>query len=371
MNSNIMSVLFASGNESKLNELTLHRTTASLPFGGRYRLIDFALSNLVNSGIIRIGIVTRSNYSSLMDHIRMGRDWDLNRKNSGIAVFPPFVLNTSREVYRGKIEALYTILNFLQGAKEEYVIVSNSNIAANLNFIEVCDNHIESGADITMLCHKGRTTTSRRVVLNYDEQNKVTDIYLSENASSEEKMISLNIYIVKKGVLISLVENAYARGYFDFEKDILFGLVLQGKVNAYEVKDYAAIIDDVKTYYNESMRLLTDEVRESLFEKEAKIYTKVKDSVPTVYGKNAKVKNSLIADGCVIKGTVENSILFRNVRIEEGAVVQNSVVMENSEVCKDASLRYAITDKNVTIREGRAISGYITYPLVIVKGKQV
>ena len=154
MNKKIVAILFASGNESKLNELTIHRTTASLPFAGRYRLIDFTLSSLVNSGVTRIGIITRNNYSSLMDHIRMGRDWDLNRKNSGIAVFPPFVLNTSREVYKGKIEALYTVLDFLKKAPEDYVCVSNCNIAANIDFDAILEEHIARGADCTMLCHK-------------------------------------------------------------------------------------------------------------------------------------------------------------------------------------------------------------------------
>ena len=134
---NVMSVIFASDNESKLNELTIHRTTASLPFCGRYRLIDFTLSNLVNSGITEIGIVTRSNYSSLMDHIRMGRDWDLNRKNSGISIFPPFVLNASREMYKGKIEALFSIQGFINHASEDYVLLSNSNVAMNVDFEKV------------------------------------------------------------------------------------------------------------------------------------------------------------------------------------------------------------------------------------------
>lgn len=368
---NMMSILFASGNESKLNELTLHRTTASLPFGGRYRLIDFTLSNLVNSGITQIGIVTRSNYQSLMDHIRQGRDWDLNRKNGGLSVFPPFVYNSSREVYKGKIEAIYSILNFLNRSKEDYVVISNCNLAANLDFDEILARHIESGAVITTVCHKGFTTTSSRVVIEKDEQGKVTDIYETEYAGNEEKLISLNIYIVKKDELIELVQRAYAHGLVDFEKDILFKLASDGKVYAHEVGGYAAIIDDVKTYYAESMNLLKFDIREALFGQEGKIYTKVKDSVPTVYKDGAKVTNSLLADGCVINGTVENSILFRNVRIEEGAVVRNSIVMENGIVGKNSSLQYAITDKDVTISDDRNISGFITYPIVIVKGKKV
>jgi glucose-1-phosphate adenylyltransferase len=366
-----MAVLFASGNESKLNELTIHRTTASLPFGGRYRLIDFTLSNLVNSGITRIGIITKNNYSSLMDHIRMGRDWDLNRKNSGIAVFPPFVLNTSREVYKGKIEALYTLTDYISRSPEDYVIVSNCNIAANIDFTSVFENHVKNGADVTVLCHKGSLTSSRRMVVVKDKGDKIKDLYFVENPSPEEKLISLNCYLLSKELLLNLIENAYSRGFVDFEKDVLFKEVASGKLFAHEVEGSAAIVDDVKTYYNESMKLLSQTVRDQLFSKANKIYTKVKDSVPTVYGENAVVKNSLIADGCSISGTVENSILFRNVKVQEGAVIKDSIIMEDGVVMEKSVLAYAITDKSVTIRENRQISGYSTYPIVIVKNKIV
>lgn len=367
----MMSIVFASGNESKLNELTLHRTTASLPFGGRYRLIDFTLSNLVNSGVTTIGIITRNNYSSLMDHIRMGRDWDLNRKNSGIAVFPPFVVNTSREVYKGKIEAIYTILDYLERAREEYVIISNSNIAANIDFEDIYEKHLEQGADITVVCHKGFTTTSRRVILNVDAEKEVKDAYITETTSNDEKLISLNTYLLKKDLLMSLIENAYARGFIDFEKDILFKQIGISKISAYEILEYAAIVEDVKSYFSASMKLLDFNIREQLFRDDRQIYTKVKDSVPTVYHDKARVTNSLIADGCEVNGTVENSILFRNVKIEEGAIVKNSIVMENTYIQKNSVLTYAITDKDVTIRENRNISGFVTYPIVIVKGKIV
>ncbi len=366
-----MSILFASGSESKLNELTLHRTTASLPFGGRYRLIDFTLSNLVNSGITQVGIVTRSNYQSLMDHIRQGRDWDLNRKNGGISVFPPFVYNSSREVYKGKIEAIYSIMSFLHHSSEQFVVITNCNIATNIDFGKMFDRHIETGADVTMLSHEGFTTTSRRIVIERGEDDKVKDIYETEMSGEDKKEISLNTYLIKKDLLIELVQKAYARGQVDFEKDIIFPLVAEGRVYAQKIDTYAAIIDDVKTYYNESMELLREDVRQQLFSAENRIYTKVKDSVPTVYGKGAHVQNSLLADGCIINGTVENSILFRNVRIEEGAVVKNSIIMENGVIGKNSSIKYAITDKDVIISENREISGFSTYPIVIVKGKRV
>lgn len=367
----MMSILFASANESKLNELTLHRTTASMPFAGRYRLIDFALSNLVNSGITQIGIITRSSYQSLMDHIRQGRDWDLNRKNGGISVFPPFVYNTTREMYKGKIEAIYSIMDFLKRSKEEYVVISNCNVAANIDFEGMFEKHIESGAEVTMLCNKLNKSTSSRIVVDTDEDDSVTDIYETEYAGHEDKKISLNIYLIKKDLLIEYVQHAYSRGMVDFEKDILFNLAKLGKVKAYEVEGYAAIIEDVKTYYAESMNMLNYDIRQQLFDGPRRIYTKVKDSMPTVYGDNAVVKNSLIADGCVIDGTVTNCLLFRNVKIEKGAVVKNSIVMENGIVGENSSLQYAITDKDVHISDNRNISGFITYPIVIVKGKTV
>ncbi len=367
----VMSVIFASDNENKLNELTIHRTTASLPFCGRYRLIDFTLSNLVNSGIDKIALVTRSNYSSLMDHIRMGRDWDLNRKNSGISVFPPFVLNSSREMYKGKIEALYSIQGFIRSGREEYVLMSNGNIAMNIDYEKVFKKHLETGADVTMLVYKAPTGTSRRLVVETERNNRVVDMYISETAEARERTIGLNVYLVKKAKLMGLVDHAYARGFFDFEKDVLTKQLNELKIFAYEINEYAAIVDDIRSYYKENMKLLNSENRNKLFYGHGIIYTKVKDSVPTIYGENAQVNNSLIADGCEIDGTVENSVLFRGVVVEKGAVVRNSIVMESGVVKAGSTVNYAITDKDVTINENRNISGYESYPVVIAKGKTV
>lgn len=367
----IMSIVFASENESKLNELTIHRTTASLPFCGRYRFIDFTLSNLVNSNITTIGIITRSNYSSLMDHIRMGRDWDLNRKNSGIAVFPPYVSNTSRSIYKGKLEALYGMIDYMQSQKEEYVIITNSNIAANIDYDEVFSRHLELEADITMLTYKSTPTNNTRVIVSLDEKNFVKKMRICQNKADEECQIGLNIYLIKKDLLIKMIEDGYEEGFLDFEKHLLQPNLDKYKILAYQHDGYAAIIDDVRSYYQVSMKMLDTDVRNDLFYRCGKIYTKTKDSVPTVYRDKAVVKNSLIADGCDINGEVENSILFRGVIVEEGAKIKNSIVMENGVIMRFAKLSYTITDKNVRVTENRNISGYDTYPVVIVKDKEV
>lgn len=368
---NAMSIIFASDNESKLNELTLHRTTASLPFCGRYRCIDFMLSNLVNSSITTIGIITRSNYSSLMDHIRMGRDWDLNRKNSGIAVFPPYASNTSHNVFKGKIEALYGIMDYMENSDDEYVIVTNSNIIASIDFDEVYAEHLAKNADITMLTYTAKPSTSKRVLVESDKDGMVTGMKITRTASNQECEIALNCYIFKRTQLMSLITENYERGRIDLEKDILQANIDKLRIYAHKVEGHASIIDDVKSYYTESMAILDNDIRNSLFYSVGKVFTKVKDSVPTRYCEGAKVVNSLIADGCKINGKVENSILFRGVIVEDGVVIRDSIVMEGGHIMKGSRLNYAITDKNVTVTEDKSLSGSENYPVVVVKNKTV
>ena len=371
MNNNIMSVIFASDNETKLNELAIHRTTASLPFCGRYRMIDFVLSSLVNSGITTVGILTKNNYSSLMDHIRMGRDWDLNRKNNGMAVFPPYVSNTARSIYKGKIEGLYGIIDYIEWAKEDYIIVTNSNVAANIDYDDVFEQHMRTKADITMLTYKGKPNSSRKMIVSSKTKGRVNELLLSNDPKDEEMELDANIYLFKKDLLLKLVEDAYARGFIDFEQNIIQNNLEELKVYAYPLTGYVAVIDDIKSYYAHSMELLDDEKRNALFFKNGKIFTKVKDSVPTIYREEAEVKNSLIADGCDINGVVENSILFRGVVVEKGAVIRDSIIMENGKIMSKAMVDAVITDKNVTIKPDRRIAGYKTYPVVIVKNKTV
>jgi glucose-1-phosphate adenylyltransferase len=365
-----MSILFASDYESKLGELAFHRTTASIPFGGRYRLIDFTLSNLVNSDITSIGIIIKNNYQSLMDHIRMGRDWNLNRKDTGLTIFPPNFLS-SGEGFNNKIDSLKTVMEYIRNRREEYVIVSNCNAVYNLDYDEVFKYHLMNEADITMLTYLGTTNSSRRVLVTKNDADRVDNIYISGTAGSKEREIGLNIYLMKKDILEAIIDEAFAGGHSDFEKDILLPKLNSLRICAYRVTGYAAIVDDIKSYYYENKKLLEENIREELFNAYGKIYTKVKDSVPTVYGKNAVIENSLIADGCRINGTVINSILFRGVTVDDSAVIEDSIIMENGYIMKGSSVAYTITDKNVIIMDGRKISGYETYPIVIAKNKIV
>lgn len=371
MKNKTMGILFASDKESHLNDLTIHRTTSSVPFGGRYRLIDFTLSNFVNANITTIGVVTRNNYNSLMDHIRMGRDWDLSRKNSGITVFPPMVFDSAHTVYKGKIEALYMLRGYMMEACEDYVVIANANIAYNIDFDEVEKFHIAKGADITVLTYSTDDVNPRKLIVSTDKNDRIKDMRFPVASDSGKQVCDLNIYFIKKDLLISLVDNAYAHGAYDFEKDIIQAQLQDLYIMNYELKDYVAVIDRISSYFKCSMDLLNPEVRESLFYKHSPILTKVKDTVPARYKEGADVKNSIIADGCVIDGTVENSILFRSVKVGKGAVIKNSIIMEDSIIMDGATLNYTITDKDVIIQEGRTLSGYETYPMVVVKGKVI
>ncbi len=367
----LLGIIFANDQEAKLNELIFHRADAAIPVAGRYRLIDFALSNCVNSSITKIAIITKSNYLSLMDHIRMGRDWDLNRKNSGIAVFPPYVSNNSKTMYKGKIDALEGIIDYLSRAKEEYVLITNGNIVANINFEEIYQKHIKNNADITVLTYKEKTNGNRVAVINKSEKGVIKEVVFSNSISEEKQELSLSTYIIKKDLLVAIINGAYSKGFSDLEELLLQKEIHKYKVCKEEIKGYVAVINTVKTYYDKSMELLKEENRSDLFFKNGKIFTKVKDSVPVIYGDNCNVKNSLIADGCTINGSVENSILFRNVVVEEGVEIKNSIIMEYTVVKKGSKISCTITDKDVLVKEDRVISGHETYPVVIAKGKEV
>lgn len=369
MRGNAIGVVYASDQESKLNELTIHRTSASLPFCGRYRIIDFTLSNMVNSGIISIGLITRSNYSSLMDHIRLGKDWDLSRKNGGVVMFPPYVLNNST-IYQGKVEALYGIKNYLNKRKEQYVVLCPSNIICRLDFEDIVDKHIESGADITMVTYKTDCQYANTNIVTVND-NKLTDMLLTIVPNNEEKLVNLKVYVVEKEMLIKLVDEAYARGQMDFEKYIILNNINRLNIQTYFHNGYVSVIDHIKTYYDTNMDMLDYNIRKEIFDADGKVLTKVMDSAPTIYGENAVVKNSLIADGCVIDGVVENSILFRGVTIEKDAIVRNSIVMQKGMIMSNSNINYTITDKNVVIKNGRNLSGHESYPIAIAKDKTV
>ena len=371
-NANALGVIFANSYDNLVPELVAERTMASIPFAGRYRMIDFTLSNMANSGVDNVSIIVRKNYHSLMDHLGSGREWDLTRKRGGLNIIPPFA-ERSIKLYSGRVDALASVLSWLSAQKERYVILSDSNIAMNFNFNKLLEAHIESGADVTMVYNRSEIPDGARndnYTIRIDANGRVTEL-LSNDYRPGMQNLSMNLYIIERESLIQLVRDAAVRGLVYFERDILARNLSLLNVKAFEYTGYAARIADMKSYFDENMRLLQPGNVDKLFDSANPIYTKIRDDNPTSYLEGSKVKNCLVADGCVIEGTVENSVLFRGCTIKKGAVVKNSVLMQDTIVEENCSVDYVVTDKNVHITTGKQLCGTDSFPVFVAKNHTV
>lgn len=362
---NVLGIIFSNVYDDCLSELTNARTMGSVPFAGRYRLIDFVLSSMVNGGIAKVGISTNANYKSLMDHIGSGKSWDLSRKRDGLTLLPPFNTTGNDGLYRRRLQSLSGMLPFIADSGKEYVVLSDCNVVCNLDYGKIIDEHIKSGADITIAYKRGVVPKLESVATFELDGDRITNVTVGESGTTAGDY-SLNITVMSRVLLQRLVSCARGQGYVSFERDIIAKNVSSLYIRGHKVDTYAKTIESLQSYYDISMGLLAGEYRD-LFSSEYPVYTKVRDDMPAIYGICADAKNSLVADGCIIKGTVENCILFRGVHIAEGAVVKNSIIMQDSFISSGAKISCAILDKGVVIKPGRELSGAESYPLYIGK----
>jgi glucose-1-phosphate adenylyltransferase, GlgD subunit len=373
-----MGILFPNSYDSLVPELVSERLMASIPFASRYRLVDFLLSSMVNCGIDNISFIVKRNYHSLMDHLGAGREWDLTRKNGGLNIIPPFAQKTVN-IYNGRVEAIASILDYLNRQKEKYVIMADTNIAVNFDFNAFLQKHIDSGADITIAYTKEEipkafididmTKKDLYYTLDLDDNDKVKQIIVNNKDKGEQNM-SMNIYVMERKLLIDQIREAYVNGQTYFERDIVSPQLDKLDVRAYQHAGYFARILDVKSYFAENMRLLKEENVNALFSPST-VYTKIRDDNPTRYATGAHAKNVMVADGCVIEGEVENSILFRGVKVGKGAKVRNCVLMQDTVIETGASVEYMITDKNVTVSSYKELKGTESFPVFVEKRKTV
>ena len=375
---NAVGIVFSSINEKSVFELTKQRTMASVPFGCRYRLIDFTLSNMVNSGINHVGIVTHYNYQSLMDHIGSGKDWDLDRRHGGVKILPPFITafaNSSNFLYSTRLEALISIRDFIADCREELVVLSDCDMVCNLDLQAMIDEHVNSNAEITLAVKRSLVTpdnTRATTVIRSDENGKVIDIADYDNLTSEFEDVYIRIMVASKKVLEEIISDSIAHGYTSLTKDILVRNYKYHDIHTYRYEGYIETIRSINDYFRCNMDLLKSNVRNELFAtRNRRIFTKVRNSAPASYSDNAIVRNSLIADGCIIQGTVENSILFRGVKVGKNTHIKNSIVMQDTITGDNVYLNCVITDKNVVVRDGRVLSGHETMPFFISKGMNV
>ena len=371
-------LIFSNIHDTSIPELTRMRTIGSVPFAGRYRLIDFAVSSMVNSGITKIGVVTHNNYQSLIDHLGNGKDWDLARRSGGLKILPPFISSfdnaAANKFYTSRLEALMGTVNFLSRCHEDYIVMSDCDVICNIDLNDVVEKHVATGADITFVTKVGELTGVGKdevlTLIKADDKGNVVDV--TSDKFDGESQLYINIMVMKRQYLLNVIENAIAHGHHSFLHDIIMLNVGKAKYMVYEYDGFYAHIGSMAGYFECSMKLLESDARDRLFGiKNRPVLTKVRNSAPTRYCEGAKVTNSVVAEGCVIEGIVENSIIFRGVRVGKGAVVKNSILFQDTYVCPGVSLNCVITDKNVMIKDGRVLSGHESMPFYIGKNMSV
>lgn len=371
-NTSALGLIFPNTYDAIIPELTNVRLMASIPFASRYRLVDFMLSSMAGSDINNISLLVSKNYLSLMDHLGSGREWDLVRKNGGLHLFPPNVERTST-VYTGRVSAIAGILQFLSEQKEKYVVMADTNAVANIDFKAMIQAHIESGADVTAAYNEQEIPSGYLAMRNEKgfyytyrvENGRVTKINVNVKTEGVHNL-SMNVFVVERELLIKLINNAFVIGQRYWERDVLLNQVDTLNIQAYKFEGYVARITGMKDYFDENMKLLDDANLDALFSGNA-INTKIRDDNPTRYIAGAKSVNSMAADGCVIEGEVENSILFRGVKVGKGAKVKNCILMQDTVIEAGAEVEYLITDKEVTVTAGKEVKGTDAYPVYIAK----
>ena len=375
----VTGIIFSNIHDNNIPELTRLRTIASVPFGCRYRFIDFTLSNMVNANIFNIDVITQSNYQSLMDHLGSGKDWDLARHSGGIKILPPNIMagDSSRQTSSTtRLEALKSVYNSIVKIKDEYVVMSDCDVICNINFKAIIEDHIKNKADITVAVKTMPLTEEQaaaNVLFASDETGRITDVLPYPKNYSGDADVSLNIVVMRTDYLLHMVQDAIAHDYNSMTRDFINRYKDTKNFRVYKYDGYFACVSSLADYFRCSMEQITDNnARKSLLDVPNRpVYTKVRNSTPTYYSDTSSVKNSMIADGCVIEGTVENSILFRGVKVGRNCTVKNCILMQDTITGENVFLNYVIADKNVVVRDGRMLSGCDVQPYYIEKGKMI
>ncbi len=366
---NVLAIINNVKNDDLLKEITLIRSLASVPIGGRYRIIDFVLSNMVNSGVKNIGILVQKKYGSLLDHIRSGKEWDLDRKRDGLFILPPPQSDSEYANNKGDLVYFHNNLDYIKRSSQDYVIIAGVNMVYNIDYNEILDYHLQKNADITIL-YKERADDDEDfnlcTMVKTSRDGRITDMESNPNRITNKKM-SMETYIMKKSLLLDLIDKCVSRGEYDLIKDCMIKNLNKLNIYGYAYKGYVANINSIQSYFKHNMALLQPDVYNDLFKKSGVIYTKVKDTAPTKYMENANVDNSLIANECVVEGTVLNSVLFRGVRVHKNAIIKNSVVLEQCVIDENVKLENVILDKYVHVSKGKKLIGTTNYPVVIEK----
>ena len=367
-----MGIIFA--NDGTIGSLTEKRTMASLPFGGRYRQVDFALSNLSAAGVRHVGIITRHSYQSLMHHVGSGEEWGMELEEGGLEFLTPYAMSRT-DNYRGKLESLYSAMAFLEyGEEDEYVFMIDSAILSNIDLNSVLASHIASGCEVTVVTKDGIANGKKQLdlALKLGEDGKILDMAVDYVAPADY-VASMDIFVLSKKWLVKQVKEHIAHNLYHMDRDLVLGQWQRGdiNVNVYRFKGEVMFNESVEEYFRNSLALTDKKIRHDLFHYNHPVYTKVRDRVPTYYGEDCEIENCIVADGCMLEGEAEDSVLFRQVTICKGAEVENCIIMNDTVVGEGAELKNVILDKDVVVRPGAKLCGTSTNPIIVRRGEIV
>ena len=375
MNKECMGIINLNKRGSSINKLTYNRPVASIPIGGRYRVIDFTLSNMVNSEIQNIGIFADDRHRSLIDHIDNGKHWDLNRKIDGLFMFSPEdkSRDNSYVIQGGDIYNLFSNIDYIEKSKQKYVLISPSYMICNIDYKNILDHHKKQENDITVVYKKVYNANEDFIkcsTLNIDENGKVVSMG-NNTGARKDCNISMEMYIMSRNLFLNLIYDSISTGEYSYIDDLISGNINKFNIGSYKYNGYLKCINSIQSYFEANNDLLKTNVAEELFYSDRKILTKVKDEPPTFYASDSDVENSFISNGCVIEGTVKNSILFRRVNVEKGAIIENSIIMQNCIIKRDVKLDNVVFDKNVVISEGKELKGDNKMPIIVDKNARI
>lgn len=347
-----LGIILAGGNSNKMGDLSANRAVAAMPIAGAYRAIDFALSNMTNSHIQKVAVFTQYNTRSLNEHLNSSKWWDFGRKQGGLYIFTPTITSENSYWYKGTADALYQNINFLKESHEPYVVIASGDGVYKLDYNKVLEEHISKGADITVVCRDlkpDEDDVNRFGVLKLDEDGRITE-FEEKPLIAETNTVSTGIYVIRRRQLIELLETCANEGRSDFVRDILVRYKGVKKIYGYKMDTYWRNIGTKDSYYKTNMDFLNRDVRDYFFRQYPSIYSKVDDLPPAKYNSSSVVNNSLIASGCIINGTVENSVLFKKVYIGNNCVIRNSIILNDVHIGDNCVIENCIVESRDTIR---------------------
>lgn len=363
-------IILAGGNNSRMRELSDKRAIAAEPIAGSYRAIDFALSNMSNSRVQRVAVLTQYNSRSLNEHMSSSKWWDFGRKQGGLFVFPAMLTANNSWWYRGSADSMFQNISFLKESHEPYVVIASGDGVYKLDYNKVLEFHIAKRADITVVCTEcTRDEVNRFGVIRMNEDSRIVE-FEEKPMVPKSNLVSAGIYVIRRRLLIELLEKCAAEDRWDFVKDILIRYKDLKKICGYKMDTYWSNISTVESYYRTNMDFLDPEVRNYFFRQEPNIYTRVNDNPPAKYNPGCQIRNSLISAGCILNGTVENSVLSRNVFVGNNCVIKNSIVLSGVYIGENTHIENCIVESRDTIRANSYYCGEDGIKIVIEQNER-